>query len=118
MIDASGLIVMPGLIDCHVHLREPGNEEDETIATGAEAALAGGVTTVACMPNTLPPLDSPAGVEYIVLQAKRAREVQRLPRRRRQQGAYRRRARRARAGWSRPAPSPSPTTGRRSRTRR
>ena len=52
VIDARGMIVCPGLIDVHVHLREPGNEEDETIATGAAAALAGGVTSVACMPNT------------------------------------------------------------------
>ncbi|RUL85725.1 dihydroorotase [Tautonia sociabilis] len=79
VIDAAGLVVCPGLIDCHVHLREPGNEEDETIATGADAALAGGVTTVACMPNTLPPLDTPAGVEYIVLQAKRAKKCNVYP---------------------------------------
>ncbi len=79
VIDAQGLIVCPGLIDCHVHLREPGNEEDETIATGAEAALAGGLTTVACMPNTLPPLDSPGSVEYIVLQAKRAKKANVYP---------------------------------------
>ena len=78
-IDASGLIVCPGLIDCHVHLREPGNEEDETIATGADAALAGGVTTVACMPNTIPALDSPGSVEYIVLQAKRAKKCNVYP---------------------------------------
>src|SRR5262249_52270390 len=52
VIDARGLIVCPGLIDVHVHFREPGNEEDETIATGSASALAGGVTSVACMPNT------------------------------------------------------------------
>src|SRR5262245_41886440 len=57
-LDATGRIVCPGLIDVHVHLREPGREEDETIATGTAAALAGGVTSVACMPNTEPPLDS------------------------------------------------------------
>jgi dihydroorotase len=71
-IDAKGLIVCPGLIDCHVHLREPGNEEDETIATGAEAALAGGVTSVACMPNTIPAIDSQAAAEFVIRQAKRA----------------------------------------------
>jgi dihydroorotase len=58
VIDARGKIVSPGLIDIHVHLREPGNEEDETIATGASAALAGGVTSVACMPNTQPAIDT------------------------------------------------------------
>jgi dihydroorotase len=74
VIDARGLIVCPGLIDVHVHLREPGNEEDETIATGAAAALAGGVTSVACMPNTLPPIDSQAAAEFVVLQGQRARQ--------------------------------------------
>ncbi len=71
-IDAGGLIVCPGLIDVHVHLREPGNEEDETIATGASAALAGGCTSVACMPNTIPAIDSQAAAEFVVRQAKRA----------------------------------------------
>ena len=79
IIDARGMIVCPGLIDCHVHLREPGNEEDETIETGATAALAGGVTTVACMPNTRPALDSQGTVEFVVLQAKRARKANVYP---------------------------------------
>jgi dihydroorotase len=71
-IDATGMIVCPGLIDMHVHLREPGREEDETIATGTAAALAGGVTSVACMPNTEPALDSQAAAEFVHLQAQRA----------------------------------------------
>lgn len=71
-LDATGRIVSPGLIDMHVHLREPGREEDETIATGTASALAGGVTSVACMPNTEPACDSQAAAEFIVLQARRA----------------------------------------------
>jgi len=72
VIDATGMIVTPGLIDMHVHLREPGREEDETIETGTASAIAGGVTSVACMPNTEPALDSQAAAEFITLQAKRA----------------------------------------------
>src|SRR6202790_5527881 len=68
-IDATGKIVCPGLIDMHVHLREPGREEDETIATGTAAALAGGITSVACMPNCEPALDSQAAAEFVYLQA-------------------------------------------------
>jgi len=79
VIEAAGLIVCPGLIDCHVHLREPGNEEDETIATGAAAALAGGVTSLACMPNTRPALDSQGAAEFVVLQAQRARKANVYP---------------------------------------
>ena len=79
VIDATGLIVCPGLIDAHVHLREPGNEEDETIATGAAAALAGGMTSVACMPNTIPALDNQAAAEFVILQAQRARKVNVYP---------------------------------------
>src|SRR5436190_7328456 len=71
-IDAAGKIVCPGLIDMHVHLREPGREEDESIATGTAAALAGGITSVACMPNTEPPLDHQAAAEFVYLQAERA----------------------------------------------
>jgi dihydroorotase len=72
VLDATGKIVCPGLIDMHVHLREPGREEDETISTGTAAALAGGVTSVACMPNTEPALDSQAAAEFVYLQAERA----------------------------------------------
>jgi dihydroorotase len=79
VIDARDMIVCPGLIDVHVHLREPGNEEDETIATGAAAALAGGVTSLACMPNTLPAIDTQAAAEFVVLQAQRARQANVYP---------------------------------------
>ncbi len=72
VLDATGKIVCPGLIDMHVHLREPGRQEDETIATGTAAALAGGITSVACMPNTEPALDSQAAAEFVYLQAERA----------------------------------------------
>jgi dihydroorotase len=78
-IDATGKLVCPGLIDMHVHLREPGREEDETIATGTAAALAGGVTSVACMPNTEPALDSQASAEFVYLQAERARNANVFP---------------------------------------
>lgn len=72
IVDASGKIVAPGLIDMHVHLREPGREEDETIQTGAAAAIAGGFTSIACIPNTEPPIDTQASVEFIQHQAARA----------------------------------------------
>ena len=72
MIDAAGRIVAPGLIDMHVHLREPGFEEDETIETGTAAAVAGGFTSIACMPNTDPPIDSQGTVEFVRQQAARA----------------------------------------------
>jgi dihydroorotase len=68
-IDAGGCLVVPGLIDPHVHLREPGREEAETIATGTGAAVAGGFTTVCCMPNTEPAIDDDSVVEFIFKQA-------------------------------------------------
>ena len=64
-IDAQGLIVAPGLIDSHVHLREPGFSHKETIATGARAAAAGGFATVVCMPNTSPVADNPSTIAWI-----------------------------------------------------
>src|SRR5436305_230311 len=64
-IDASGLLVCPGLIDIHVHLREPGFSHKETIESGARAAAAGGFTTVVCMPNTSPAADNPSTIAWI-----------------------------------------------------
>ncbi|TET76169.1 MAG: dihydroorotase, partial [Dehalococcoidia bacterium] len=65
VVDARGMVVCPGFVDIHCHLRQPGYEEKETIATGTRAAARGGFTTVCCMPNTDPPIDSGATVEYI-----------------------------------------------------
>src|SRR5690606_31689543 len=65
VLDARGCLVTPGLIDPHVHLREPGQEHKETLATGSRAAVAGGFTAVCCMPNTSPALDTPELVSFI-----------------------------------------------------
>ncbi len=73
IIDAKGKIVVPGFVDLHVHLREPGFETKETIKTGGTAAVAGGVTTVCCMPNTNPAIDSKEVVELIKKKAKEAK---------------------------------------------
>ncbi|MFQ5690202.1 MAG: dihydroorotase [Gemmatimonadota bacterium] len=70
-LDVSGLVVAPGFIDLHVHLREPGGEHKETIGSGARAAAAGGFTTVWAMPNTDPPIDDPAAVGFIAAAGKR-----------------------------------------------
>jgi len=72
VFDASGLIVAPGFIDMHVHLREPGQEHKETIATGCSAAVAGGWTSVCPMPNTNPVNDNAAITRYMIEQAERA----------------------------------------------
>ena len=69
-LDLGGLVVCPGFIDMHVHLREPGQEWKETIASGTRAAAAGGFTGVACMPNTEPPIDSRSVVEFVLAQAR------------------------------------------------
>jgi len=79
VIDARGLTVCAGLVDMHVHLREPGFEHKETIATGTAAAAAGGFTTVACMPNTRPTIDSPEQIAFVLERAKAAGHVQVLP---------------------------------------
>lgn len=72
VVDASGKIVTPGLVDIHVHLREPGYEHKETIATGCRAAVAGGFTAVCCMANTHPVNDSPEVTRFILSQAANA----------------------------------------------
>jgi dihydroorotase len=79
VIDAKGLIVAPGLIDMHVHLREPGFGHKETIASGARAAAAGGFTTIVCMPNTSPAADNPATIAWIKDRAADAACVNVLP---------------------------------------
>lgn len=78
-IDAKGLVVCPGFIDLHCHLREPGFEDKETIATGTKAAAKGGFTTVCCMPNTNPPLDTKASIDYVKKTAETDGVVQVLP---------------------------------------
>jgi dihydroorotase len=78
-IDCSGLIVSPGFIDVHCHLREPGREDVETIATGARAAAAGGFTAVCAMPNTDPVTDNQAAVGFIIRQAAIARAARVYP---------------------------------------
>jgi dihydroorotase len=75
VIDAAGLVVAPGFIDMHVHLREPGHEYKETVATGTAAAAAGGFTGVACMPNTVPVNDNRAVTELITERAEEAGAV-------------------------------------------
>ncbi len=79
LINAGGMLVFPGLVDMHVHLREPGFEHKETIKSGTKSAAAGGFTTIACMPNTNPVIDSPAMVEYIYLKAEKEGSVKVKP---------------------------------------
>jgi len=78
-IDAEGCVVCPGFIDLHAHLREPGFEDKETIETGTRAAAAGGFTTVCCMPNTSPAIDSVATLEFVLRKAESCGAVRVLP---------------------------------------
>jgi dihydroorotase len=75
IIDAAGKLVVPGLIDIHVHFREPGDEEEETIASGSSAAVAAVFTSVVCMPNTNPPIENETDVEYVHRKARQARKT-------------------------------------------
>ena len=79
VLHAEGLIVCPGFIDLHCHLRQPGFEERETIATGTQAAARGGFTTICCMPNTNPPLDNPTVIDYVKSVAAKEGVVRVLP---------------------------------------
>ncbi len=79
VVDGTGMVVAPGFIDLHAHLREPGGEDKETIATGTAAGARGGFTTLCCMPNTTPTIDSAAIVEFIARQAADAGPVRVLP---------------------------------------
>jgi dihydroorotase len=78
-LDAADDIVCPGLIDIHVHCREPGHEDEETIATAAAAAVAGGFTTICAMPNTHPPQDDERAIQYVLQRAARADLARVLP---------------------------------------
>jgi len=75
VIEAEDKLVVPGLIDIHVHFREPGDEEEETIASGSQAAVAGGFTSVVCMPNTNPPIENETDVEYIHRKGRQTRKT-------------------------------------------
>jgi len=79
VIEAEGLVVCPGFVDIHCHLRDPGFEHKETIESGTRAAARGGFTTVCCMPNTEPPIDSQATVEYVLRTAAAVGLVRVLP---------------------------------------
>lgn len=79
VIDADGMYVVPGLVDMHCHLRDPGQEYKEDIETGTKSALAGGITSVACMPNTSPVVDNEAVISYIINKAKEVGYVNVFP---------------------------------------
>ena len=79
VVDGTGLVACPGFIDLHAHLREPGYEYKETIATGSQAAARGGFTALCCMPNTDPPIDSESVVEFVLKRARETGQVRVLP---------------------------------------
>src|SRR5207244_275239 len=79
VIDCRGKWILPGIVDLHVHLREPGEEAKETIATGARAAVAGGVTTIVAMPNTRPVCDSAAVARFVSARGREAGFARVLP---------------------------------------
>jgi dihydroorotase len=79
IVDCQGCFITPGFIDIHVHFRQPGQEAKETIATGSAAAVAGGFTTVCCMPNTQPALDSDTQIEFVYTEARKANLCHVLP---------------------------------------
>ncbi|MBV9130621.1 MAG: amidohydrolase family protein, partial [Verrucomicrobia bacterium] len=78
-IDARNLVVAPGLIDIHVHLREPGQSHKETFETGSQAAAAGGFSSIVCMPNTDPPADNPSTITWITDRARASASVNIFP---------------------------------------
>lgn len=79
VIDADGLYLIPGLIDLHAHLREPGREDEEDLFSGSLSAIAGGFTTICCMPNTEPPIDNPGLVSYILEKGRQLGLIDILP---------------------------------------
>ncbi|MBI1388178.1 MAG: amidohydrolase family protein [bacterium] len=79
IVEAEGLWLFPGLVDIHSHLREPGFEKKETIASGSRAAAAGGITSVVCMANTSPPIDSPTAIEFVLDRAEKTACVRVYP---------------------------------------
>ncbi len=79
VLDVGGNLVFPGFIDLHVHLREPGREDKETIETGCRAAVKGGFTTIFCMPNTTPPIDNAGIVQSVLAEAKRVGLLRVIP---------------------------------------
>ena len=113
ILDCSGCIVSPGFVDVHAHLREPGREDVETVASGARAAAAGGFTAVCAMPNTEPVTDNQAAVGFIVRQGSRHRRLASIPSARSRSGRKGVRSRKW-ARWSGRVPSPSATMGSRS----